>query len=73
MDQEQNRRNRLVGFESRKAAQAAAYFTGLSKSRIDKLKLIKLIYLSEMESIDKRRRPMFFDEFYSMKAGPICF
>lgn len=72
MDHEQNRRNRLVGFESRKAAQAAAYFTCLSKSKIDKLKLIKLMYLSERESINKRRRPMFFDEFYSIKDGPIC-
>jgi uncharacterized phage-associated protein len=67
-----DRMNRLVGFRSRKAAQAAAYFIGLNKSKIDKLKLIKLMYLSERESIDKRGRPMVFDEFYSMKDGPIC-
>jgi len=35
------------------------------------MKLIKLIYLSERESVRSRGRPMIFDEFYSLKDGPI--
>jgi uncharacterized phage-associated protein len=68
----QTTRNRLVGFRSRKAAQAAAYFACKSRSKSDKMKLIKLLYLIERESIKQRGRPMLFDEFYSMKDGPIC-
>ena len=63
----------LVGFRSRKAAQVAASFACRSPNRhIEKLKLIKLLYLCERTSIDLRGRPMFYDEYYSLKDGPIC-
>jgi uncharacterized phage-associated protein len=62
----------LVGFQSEKAAQVAAKFVELSGGRMHKLKLIKLLYLFERESFRKRRRPAFYDEYYSLKDGPIC-
>lgn len=62
----------LVGFESKKAAQAAAYFALRSNGKIEKLKLIKLLYLAEREAMAELDHPMFYDEFYSLKDGPIC-
>lgn len=61
----------LIGFRSRKAAQLAAYFLSLSKGHMEKLKLTKLLYLVERESISARGRPMLYDEYYSLKDGPI--
>jgi len=66
------RNSGLIGFRSEKAAQAASYFAQAEGGRIDKLKLIKLLYLAERESIKKRGHPMFYDEFYSLVHGPIC-
>jgi uncharacterized phage-associated protein len=62
----------LVGFDSAKAAQAAAYFALQSEGKIEKLKLIKLLYLAEREAMLRHDHPMFYDEFYSLKDGPIC-
>jgi uncharacterized phage-associated protein len=39
---------------------------------IDKLKLIKLIYLTERKSLADWNRPMLFDELFSLPHGPIC-
>jgi uncharacterized phage-associated protein len=63
----------LKGYRPDKAAQAAAFFTEKAGGSIEKLKLIKLIYLTERESMNKRARPMIYDEMYSLKHGPICF
>ncbi len=62
----------LIGFRSRKAAQICAYFANRSGSVIDKLKLIKLVYLSERRFLAEHHIPMLFDEFYSLPHGPIC-
>lgn len=63
----------LVGFESRKAAQMCAYFASKSPNgTIEKLKLIKLIYLSERGYLEKNGLPMLWDELYSLPHGPIC-
>ena len=61
----------LVGFRARKAAQLAAYFLLRNDGPIDKLKLTKMLYLTERESIAARGRPMLYDECYSLKDGPI--
>ena len=62
-----------VGFKSRKAAQIAAYFAAQSSGRsVEKLKLIKLIYLAEREHLARHGRPMIYDELFGMKDGPIC-
>lgn len=62
----------LVGFRSRKAAQICAHFAILSGGVIDKLKVIKLVYLSERKFLADNHHPMLFDEFYSLPHGPIC-
>ncbi len=65
--------SRLIGYQAAKAAQTAAYFAMRESGReISKLKLAKLLYLTERESIETRGRPMFYDEYYSIKDGPIC-
>jgi uncharacterized phage-associated protein len=60
-----------TGFQSRKAAQAVAYFAGRQPG-IEKLKLIKLIYLAEREFVSRHGQPMLYDELFSMKDGPVC-
>jgi uncharacterized phage-associated protein len=62
----------LVGFRSRKAAQLSAYFIGLSRGQIDKLKLIKLIYMTERGYLSEYHTPLLFDELYSLPHGPTC-
>ena len=62
----------LVGFKSEKSAQMAAYFAVKAGGTIEKLKLIKLIYLSERRFISEFRHPMLYDELYSLPHGPIC-
>jgi uncharacterized phage-associated protein len=65
-------RSRLLGFRSRKAAQVSATYLNRSGGKMDKLKLIRMLYLTERESLEARGRPIFYDEFYSFKDGPIC-
>jgi uncharacterized phage-associated protein len=62
----------LVGFRTRKAAQICAYLALKSDGIIEKLKLIKLVYLSERAFLGNYRTPMLFDELYSLPHGPIC-
>ena len=62
----------LIGFRAGKAAQISAFFAMKDGGQIDKLKLSKLLYLSERESMAIRGRPMFYDEFFSLKDGPIA-
>jgi uncharacterized phage-associated protein len=61
----------LIGFDSRKAAQIAAYFLSKQPS-MEKLKLIKLVYLAEREFVGRYGHPMIYDELYSLPHGPIC-
>lgn len=62
----------IIGFRSRKAAQLCARFASLAGGNIEKLKLIKLVYLAERAFLRDYRIPMLFDELYSLKHGPIC-
>ncbi len=61
-----------AGFRSRKSAQMCAYFALADGGTIEKLKLIKLIYLSERKFLSEYHHPMLFDELYSLPNGPIC-
>ena len=50
-----------------------ARFALLSGDRgIDKLKLIKLVYLTERRFLKEHRMPMLYDELYSLQHGPVC-
>lgn len=61
----------LVGFRSKKGAQVAAFFAAKERP-MEKLKLIKLIYLSEREFVSTYGEPMLYDELFSLPHGPIC-
>ena len=61
----------ISGFNSKKASQIAAFFA-ISEIGITKAKIIKLVYLSEREFMSRYSHPMTFDEFFSVKHGPIC-
>lgn len=61
-----------AGFRSRKAAQICAYYASQNKGTIEKLKLIKLIYLTERKFLASYHHPMLYDEYYSLPHGPIC-
>lgn len=62
----------VVGFQSAKAAQIAAFFVAMAGGRVDKLKLAKLQYLAEREHLARYALPMVYDELYSLPHGPIC-
>jgi uncharacterized phage-associated protein len=62
----------LVGFRSRKAAQLCAHFAVKEGGTIEKLKLIKLVYLAERQCLEDWHRPILFDELFSLPHGPIC-
>jgi uncharacterized phage-associated protein len=62
----------IAGYDEEKSAQVVAYFACKSKKPIGKMKLIKLVYLSEREFLSRHSMPMTFDEFYSMKDGPVA-
>lgn len=63
---------RFAGFSDAKAAEVAAYFAARAGQAIDKLKLIKLIYLADRLAMDELGRPILNDEHFSLKDGPIC-
>ena len=59
-------------FTGEKAAQMAAYFTDKEKwRRISILKLLKLLYLADRESVDRYGEPISFDRMVSMDHGPV--
>lgn len=62
----------MYGFKERKAAQVAAYFALKSGGAINILKLAKLVYLVERESMRRFDEPMFYDKLVSMDHGPVA-
>lgn len=62
----------LPGYDIPKAAQAVAYFALKSGGSINVLKLSKLMYLAERESMKRYDSPMFFDNLVSMPDGPVA-
>lgn len=58
-------------FDVRKAAHVAAFFALRASGHINIVKLMKLMYLADRESISQRDMPITGDDFASMKLGPI--
>ena len=58
-------------FTARKAAQMAAFFAKRNGGNINILKLIKLLYLADRESISTYGMPISFDNAVSMPHGPV--
>jgi uncharacterized phage-associated protein len=61
----------MYGYNEKKAGQVAAYFSLRAGGRINILKLAKLLYLAERESMRAYDEPMFFDKLVSMDHGPV--
>ena len=59
------------GFNERRAAQIAAFFTEKEGGEIAVLKLTKLIYLADRESMAVTGFPITNDHFVSMPHGPV--
>jgi uncharacterized phage-associated protein len=58
-------------FNEKKAAQVAAFFLHSAGSKLDLLKLMKLMYLAERNSLAEYGEPMIGDLLYSMEHGPV--
>ena len=59
-------------FDEAKAAQMAVYFLmKTEEGSMDKIKLMKLLYLAERESLVRYGSPMSGDRLYSLPHGPI--
>lgn len=58
-------------FTGQKTAQMAAYFTNQEGGQINILKLIKLLYLADRESMDRYGEPISYDHLVSMDHGPV--
>ena len=58
-------------FTARKIAQMSAFFAEKQGGTIKILKLMKLLYLSDRESITRYGVPISFDYAYSMHQGPM--
>lgn len=61
----------LLEFDYKKATQAINYLTKREGGQIDKLKLIKLVYLADRYHLRRHGRPMVNDIYYAMPLGPV--
>ena len=58
-------------FDARKATQVAAEFIRLEGGEIGVLKLVKLVYLLDRASLQRRGLPVLGGAYYSMRNGPV--
>ena len=58
-------------FTARKIAQMSAFFAAKQGDTIKTLKLVKLLYLADRESMIRYGMPISFDYAYSMDNGPM--
>lgn len=58
-------------FNERRVAQMAAYLLGRGKGRMNYLKLMKLLYLADRESMKRHAHPISGDRYVSMDHGPV--
>lgn len=58
-------------FDEPKTTQAAARFLRLANGKLNYMVLIKFLYLLDREALLKWARPVTFDDYYSMKLGPV--
>lgn len=58
-------------FNERRVAQMAAYLLSREKGRMKYLKLMKLLYLADRESMKRHGHPISGDRYVSMEHGPV--
>lgn len=61
----------LLEFDYKKATQAINFFTRKEGLKIDKLKLIKLVYLADRFHLRRYGRPITNDTYLAMRLGPV--
>jgi len=61
----------MEGFNYKKAIQALNFFAINEGGNINKMKAIKLIWLSERAHLRQYGRPILMDTYYAMKLGPV--
>lgn len=61
----------LLEFDYKKATQAINYLTRKEGGQIDKLKLIKLVYLADRYHLRRYGRPIVNDAYLAMPLGPV--
>ena len=61
----------ILEFDYKKATQAINYFTKKEGGQIEKLKLIKLVYLADRFHLRKYGRPIMNDTYLAMPLGPV--
>ncbi len=72
MDQRSNAMDPIrFSFDERKATATAAVFLAEHGGSMPYMKLIKLLYMAERESLRKFGRPVFGDRYFSLKHGPV--
>ncbi len=64
-------KRRAPGFKEKRAAQVVAYFVHRSGGPINVLKLVKLLYLSDRESLRRYDFPILYDCLVSMDNWPV--
>lgn len=63
---------RVNGYNERKGAQVVSFFASkCPENKIHVLKVVKLIYLSDRESLKRHGFPILDDEHYSLPHGPV--
>ncbi len=58
-------------FDNKKVLQIISYLLSLNGNKMDKLKLIKELYLIDRMSINEDNSSISGDDFFSMKYGPV--
>ncbi len=61
----------LLEFDHKKATQVINYLAKKGSGKIDKLKLIKLIYFADRYHLRRHGRPILNDAYYAMRLGPV--
>ena len=61
----------MLEFDYKKATQVINYLTKKEGGQINKLKLIKLVYLADRYHLRRYGRPMVNDAYFAMPLGPV--
>ncbi|MCF8231276.1 MAG: SocA family protein [Bacteroidales bacterium] len=61
----------MLGFNYKKAVQTLNYFAIKEGGSINKMKAIKLVWLTDRWHLRKYGRPMLMDHYYAMNYGPV--
>ncbi len=61
----------ILGFDFKKATQALNFFATKEGGKINKMKVLKLIWLSERLHLRIYGRPIVNDVYFAMKLGPV--